>query len=104
MSEYGSYPGDVVSACQLVGGTGAILGQGLRVSTSARAGPGVYTVTLAEGVDTLRAVVLVTPRTATFAAATAVQVSDTVVGITTFDAAGAPLDADLHMAVLRTSS
>lgn len=106
MSEYGSYPGDMVAGCRVAGAApSGIQGQPLRVLSAVRGGVGVYLVTLTAdcGVDSLDAIVVATPRTATFAVATAVQLSDTTVGVTTWDAAGAPLDADFHLGVWRTA-
>lgn len=104
MSEYGGYLGDVVAAANVVGATGAIFGRPLRMQNGVRVGKGIYTVDLADGVDAQSAVILLTAQAAAAAFVVGTQVSDTQVGVLTFDAAGAAADVNFSVALVRTAS
>lgn len=66
-------------------------------------GPGDFTLTLDQGVDSSARVVAVTPTSGgTFAVATVQDVSDNEIRVRTFDAAGAALDnVEVAITVLR---
>lgn len=69
---------------------------------SAQTGPGVYTITLDQPVDSTECVCIATPRTASARFVTMVQTSDNVKTVYTVDDAGAATNASFDFVILNT--